>query len=424
MESAPVNWLNVLGALSRNAKLYLGFCAFVGGIIPGGIVLGIWATLFNLYLLQIGLGKDLIGLIIQMEFLGHGLLVFPFAILSDIIGHKKIFYLSMMIAILAIGAMLFETSPLLLLMFAFALGVGRGAHAVVGSPFMVANSEPRDRAHLYSLSQMISQLLFMVGAFSAGFVPLALTARLGIFASPEDAYREILLLTLPLMALSLLPIRLIKKRPDEYPQKASLRNISSHAVIGVLVLTQGLYALGFAFVQPLLNVFFAEKFDASTEQVSLVFSLGALVATFSALATPTLVNRLGRVRAVVVAQIMASFFYVAMPFMVSLGAVAALYFLRQMTFSMSAPIRQMFSMEVVQVRERASTEGLLHFVFDVSAAVPAALAGAMMMRSDYASPFVIGGVLQLVAAVAFLRYFIEKARPKEVTSLPSLVSVR
>jgi len=400
-----VSWFNVIDNFSRNAKLYLAFAGTVGGVIPGGIVLGIWTVLFNLYLLQAGVSFAMIGLMIQLQFLGHGLLVFPFGVLSDAIGRKNTFYLATTLAIISSGLILLTLNPIALLIFSFFLGAGRGAHGVVAGPFMAENSEPRDRTYLFSLSQMISLIFFMIGALVAGFLPGLLALVIGPSASGLDAFRSTLFLTLPFMMLAMLPIHMIKERPRVGIRGFTLKNIKSRKIIGMLLLTQGLYALGFAFIQPLFNVFFVGGYEATTQQVGLIFSIGAAIAAFAAFGTPMLARRLGMVNSVFIGNTVAGLALFMMPFMSVLGPIAGLYFLRQITFSISAPIRQMFSMNIVKPEERGSTEGLQHFVFDVSAAVPPALAGAMMMRNDFFTPFILAIPLQMASSVLYLWYF-------------------
>lgn len=65
-----------------------------------GIVLWIWTVLFNLYLLQAGVSFGMIGLMIQLQFLGHGLLVFPFGVLSGAIERSRIRKVSRFIVVI------------------------------------------------------------------------------------------------------------------------------------------------------------------------------------------------------------------------------------------------------------------------------------------------------------------------------------
>ena len=60
----------------------------------------------------------------------------------------------------------------MLLMLAALGGMGEGFHAVAGAPFMMENSEPKERPHLFSLNASLMMFSFFVGSLSGGFLPL------------------------------------------------------------------------------------------------------------------------------------------------------------------------------------------------------------------------------------------------------------
>jgi len=387
--------------LGRNARLYLIYACFAGGVIPGGLVFGIWQTAFNLYLVRIGYDLDFVGSFQRVEWLGHGLLVFPFGLLADAIGRRFTFIFATLIGAAASGLLLTPVDPTWLLILSFILGAGRGAHGVAGAPFMADNSDPEERPLLFSLAQVLSTAMFMVGSLIGGYLP-------PLFGSGEPTiggFRLALFTTIPLLIVGLIPIYLVNERFVRTPFKGIARNIQSFSTIGLLVLTTGLTAIGLGFVLPLFNVFFAGRYEATVTQVGIIFALGGLFGLIGSLCAPMLTRRYGRVNTIFWGQIGSGLVLVLMGLSPVLWPAAVGFMLRHLFFGVAQPIRALFAMEVVRPEERASTEGLTHFIFDFPAGITVGLAGEMMARGNFSAPYLIATVLAGVAALIFLAYF-------------------
>ena len=165
--SAPSeSYLATLRRFSRNARLYLSYA------LLSGLGTGIWAVMFNLYMLREGFDLTFIGLFWMIDMLFHGLFAFPAGLIGDKIGRRKTFVIATALNIVARGALLFTLDPTNLLVLSAVAGIGEGFHAVAGEPFMMENSEPEERPHLFSLNSSFGMLSMFVGSLSGGFLPL------------------------------------------------------------------------------------------------------------------------------------------------------------------------------------------------------------------------------------------------------------
>src|SRR3972149_4783064 len=185
-------YIQTIGRFSRNAKLYLAYS------LSAGLGTGIWNVMFNLYLLRIGFDVSFVALYWLVDMFFHGLFAFPAGLIGDKIGRRKTFILATVINVVARGILLFTLDPTALILLAAVAGMGEGFHAVAGAPFMMENSEPEERPHLFTLDSSLQMLSTFVGSLSGGLLPLFWAGILTVPALDPAAARWTLVLALPL----------------------------------------------------------------------------------------------------------------------------------------------------------------------------------------------------------------------------------
>ncbi|MBI2287808.1 MAG: MFS transporter, partial [Chloroflexi bacterium] len=161
-----VNYVNNVRKFSRNARLYLAYS------LAEGLGSGIWTVMFNLYLLWLGFDVAFVGLLVAIEMLFHGFFAFPAGLIGDKIGRRRTFFLATTMVIIMRLATLFTLNPTALIILTSFRGMGEGFHAVTGAPFMMENSEPEERPHLFSINSSFDMFSRFVGFLSAGLLPL------------------------------------------------------------------------------------------------------------------------------------------------------------------------------------------------------------------------------------------------------------
>ena len=245
------DYVRHLQGFSRNAKLLVLRTPF------SGLSVSMWRLLFYLYLLALGHDTLLVARLASLNWLCHGLAVIPSGILSDLFGRRRIFLISYAGNVLATAALVMLTDPSALLVVAAIQGVFEGGHAIVGPPFMVEQSRPDERVHLFSMAGFLSVGAASIGSFAAGVLPVAFGHLLGL--GPEDAFplRASLACAIPVMLVSMVPIYLI----DEAWQRIDVRrwweSFESYGTIGMLAFTEFGAGLALGMTAPFFNVFFA-----------------------------------------------------------------------------------------------------------------------------------------------------------------------
>ncbi|MFQ5693185.1 MAG: MFS transporter, partial [Nitrospinota bacterium] len=390
----------------RNARLLLLRGPFLG------VGLGVWNLLFNLYLLALGFEPVFVAKMIAVNWLLHGLAVIPAGMLSDLFGRRTTYLVSYSANLLSKVMLLITLNPAWLLAVNAFSGAAEGFHAIVGPPFLTEQSRPEERVHLFSADSVLKTGSNFLGSLGAGVLPLAVAFTVGIGPGSAWAFRGALFLSLPFMLGALIPIYLIR----EDWQRLSLRKwwgaVRSYRHIGMLALTSALMSVGLGATAPFFNVYFASKLHASTENIGLVFSLGALAVAGGTLLTPLLVGRWGKVNTIVWVRA------AGIPFVVLMGMTddflwAAAFFLLVLvligsvfpTLGMVDPVYQLFPMEIVQPAERGTTNGVIHAFKEFPTAIGSAVAGFFISRNLWFPPFWIAAICYAVSFVIYFAYF-------------------
>ena len=164
-QSSIRDYLGKIRMFSRNARLFLL------ATVLAGFAWGIWEVLFNLYLLDLGYHEDFIGYMFLLSGLASGLAAFPAGIISDKIGRKKSLLIGTTVGSISNAILVFTSNPILLLTVNLFGGLVGVLSWVAQAPFMMENSEPEERTHLFSMSFTAFLVSNTAGSFAGGVLP-------------------------------------------------------------------------------------------------------------------------------------------------------------------------------------------------------------------------------------------------------------
>jgi MFS family permease len=411
-------YVNRLGTLSRNAKLYLVATVFQG------LGSGIWAVLFYLYLNlhEVGFQMNFIGNMFTVGAIATGLIALPAGLLCERIGPKKAILMGLMANLVNLAQIL-VLQPTNLLAASITSGLVGTLASVAATPFMVENSSMEERTYLFSFQSALSITMAVVGSLIGGFMPDLFNLSMGLptgLNGSAAGYRISLAISIALSLAVVFPVLLVKQRKRYEQQRMvdflRLRNIKSSRTIIKFMIPTALTGLGAGFVIPLVNPFFKQRYNAGPEQVGVISSLGNITLGIATLVTPALSKRMTRVRFVVLCQ------YLSMPFIMltslspNLTWAGGSYIVRTSLMNMAGPIGTTFQMESVTAEERATTNGLMVMSDQIPRATTATISGAMMTGSDFFTPFLIMTIVYLVSSSLYFTFFRNAEAKKPNTS--------
>ncbi len=174
------------------------------------IGMGIFMTLYNLYLRDLGYSELTNGNVIALTALAQTIFLVPAGLLSDRIGRKKVMVFGVLIATLTLlGRAVFEWETLLLVL-AFGSGAFMSFIQVSMIPWMAENSNEKQRVHLFSFHFALMMAANVIGNLFGGIFSDFFT-YIGGF-QPLISLRITLIIGVCFFFTGLIPMLLMKEK--------------------------------------------------------------------------------------------------------------------------------------------------------------------------------------------------------------------
>lgn len=390
---------------------WLYFAVFVRSLATGmiGVLLGI-------YLSELHLGVDAIGVIVGVGLGGAALATLLATLYADRAGHRK----TLMLITLAsfAGAVLLIVSTHILVLGVAALvgmvnGMGRdrGAALVVEQAALPATASDRERTLVFAKYNVLQDIGHALGSLLAALPSvLQQNGMAGIAAFQVALAIYAALSVLPLLAYWRLSSTV------EAPRVSRTVTISRESR-SILWKISTLFAIdsvaGGFLTTALLSYFFHERFGVGIEAIGLLFFVARVANAGSHLAAAWLAKRIGLVNTMVFTHIPSSLLLATVPFMPTFPIAAALFVLREGLVEMDVPTRQSYVMAVVRPEERAFASGVTHLVRLGGWAVAPGIAGLLMTGGSLAVPLFVGAGMKIIYDLALWRAFRNQRPPEE-----------
>lgn len=391
-----------LGLFSKNARLFLMGTFFMGMGFSG------FMLLFNLYLKEMGFLESRTGNIITATTLGTLIMALPASVLIRKVPIKRILLIITPIATFSYLVQVSTSTYHLIITGGFMAGLAAAFSWVASAPFFMRNSTKKERPYLFSMQFALMLVAGIMGSLLAGFLP-GIIERSGTV--PYLAYRYTLYIFACLVLIALLPYSMIKEKPVG---KVDKMKIHSWRLILKLFLPGLVVGIGAGLSIPFLNLYFKNVFQTGTSYIGILYSGQQLLMITGLLIAPVIAERIGKIRTVVVSQL------VSIPFLVVLGLttnfiLAIIAFLvRAALMNMAQPLFTNFAMEKVKHEEQAFTNALLVIAWTVGWGASASVGGFLIERFSYTIPFLSTSVLYLISTVIIFAFFRKEPKGKKI----------
>lgn len=355
--------------------------------------------LFNLYLKELGFAEGNIGNIISATTLGTVLMAIPASIIIRRFPIKRILLIATPIAAFSYFIQITVTQYHFIIAGGFAAGLAAVFSRVAAAPFFMRNSTTKERPYLFSMQFALFLVAGIIGNILGGFLP-GFIERTGMV--PYLTYRYTLLLFSGLVLVALVPIIMIEERA---PRPTERMRIHSGKLIIKLFLPNLAVGIGAGLSIPFLNLYFREIFQAKTSLIGIFYSMQQFLMITGLLVAPVVAERIGKVRTVVVSQL------VSIPFLIILGITRNLFlavvaFLVRAAFmNMAQPLFTNFAMEKVRHDEQSFTNALLVIAWTAGWGASASIGGMLIERFSYTIPLFTTSVLYLISTILIFTFF-------------------
>ncbi|MFJ7728260.1 MFS transporter [Neobacillus sp. NPDC097160] len=408
------NWAAQFKTYNRNIKL-----SFMANIFTQ-IGLGIFMVIYNFYIRKLGYTEAVNGQVIAMTSLATAIILVPAGLISDRFGRKKIFFYGILVS----GAVLllrgiFSTQGVLISL-AFTSGLTMAFLQVSGIPWLAENSTAEQRVNLFSLHFAFMTAANVVGNLLGGM----LTDLFSFFASDINSIRYTLIIGAVIYLFGIIPTTKFNELPKPKPtvKKASAlawKNDGMKLIV-LFAIAQLLIGFGAGLVIPYLNLYFADRFSASTTSIGLIISLGQAATALAMFIGPQVVKKVGDVKAVVYLQLASLPFLLLTAYTEHLWLAALGFLFRQALMNAGNPIQMSLMMSKVNDSMKGLANSVNQMVFNLGWAFMGPVSTGIVVKYGsywgYAYVFTITATLYLVGSVYFFLVFKGFSVKKEMSA--------
>ena len=387
---------------------------------------GFLSVVLLLYLAELGLDENRIGLLLTLTLIGDTIISLAITTTADRIGRKGMLIFGAVLVVFA-GALFASTSNFLLLLIAATVGVISPSGNEVG-PFLSIEQaalsqliSAERRTQIFAWYNLSGSFATALGALAGGVLAQSLQ---GAGISSLDSYRVIVIAyaamgaVLSFMFAWLSPAAEAPAAPKDLagtPPQARHRGRRIYDILGlprsgpVVLKLSALFSLdafaGAFILQSIVAYWFHVRYGVQPAALGGIFFGGNILAGISALSASWLARRIGLINTMVFTHVPSNVLLILVPLMPNLSLAIAMLLLRFSISQMDVPTRQSYTMAVVDPGERSAAGGVTSVARSAGSSLAPVLAGKLLSASMLNAPFFLAGGLKIVYDVLLYRSF-------------------
>jgi MFS family permease len=386
---------------------------------------GALSVILALYLAEIGLNDQRIGLLFTLTLAGDAVVTLAITTSADRLGRRRSLMLGAALMALAGTVFLITRQPALLLVAAI-IGVISPSGNEIG-PFLSIEQAGlsqilpgQRRTQVFAWYNLAGSLATAAGALCGGLLVQALQNG-GL--SRLEAFRTVLL-GYALCGLLLIVWFFYLSPGIEPSSDVEILSVRSrfglHGSGRIVFRLSALFALdafagGFV-IQSIVAYWFYTRFGLSPAALGTIFFAANVLAGVSALLAARIAARIGLINTMVATHLPSNALLCLVPLMPTLPLAIVVLLLRFSISQMDVPTRQSYTLAVVSPDERSAASGVTAIARSVGASISPWLSGLLLAAGFYAAPFLLAGGLKITYDLLLYRSFRVLKTPEEVAA--------
>ena len=359
-----------------------------------------------------GIPADLMGIVITLMGVSTFVASIFLGVVADVYGRKMLLVGGNVLASFIIAFFAVTTDPLLLLIAAILEGISEAAILTSSSALLADKTDNEKRTTVFSLYGFAQSIAFGLGSFA---VPALLIFELFGFTNKESHMLLYILIAILSLISTLLMLkvteskRLKKSRTsylDLFPRK-------SKNVLLKYTLSSAVLAFGAGMVVPLMTLWFHLQYGISDAISAPILAVSSMLIALATLISPFLAKKFGLIKAIVITQIVSTFFMLLTPLSPDYALAGFVYSIRALLMNMASPLSQSMIMGLVAEDERGAASGVSGALWRLPNALSTFIGAWLMGLGLLAEPFFIAGLLYVVSIILFWHYFGKVKMPEE-----------
>ncbi len=374
-----------------------------------GLADGVVSIALATYLTHLGFGAFEVGAIVTGTLLGSAAVTLAVGLLGYRWSRRRVLLgASLLMMLTGIGfAGLTDFWPLMVVAVAGTLNPSSGDVSVflpTEQAALAHTVEGPGRTTMFAWYNLVGSLAGAAGALLTG-IPAILALHGGM--PLLRAERAVFVFYAACAVIAALVYRRLSPSLEVHPAKLGRAPLAeSRAIVLRLAALFSLDSFGGGFVvQSLLVLWLYRRFQLDERTTAAVFFVAGTLSAFSQVLSPWVAARIGLIRTMVYTHLPANVFLVLAGLAPTAPLAIAFLLLRMAVSQMDVPARQAFVMAVVPPEERAAASTVTNVPRSLAAALAPLIAGALLEKTTFGWPLVIGGTLKAVYDVILLLQF-------------------
>jgi MFS family permease len=400
------DWKAQFRTFNRNIKL-----SFMMNIFTQ-IGMGIFMVIYNFYIRNLGFTEAVNGKVIAMGSLATAIILIPAGLASDRFGRKKVIFLGIIFSGITLFARSIIDQQDQLIALSFIGGLAMAFFQVSSIPWLAENSTSEQRVNLFSIHFAMMTAANVVGNLLGGI----LTDLFSLFVSDLNSIRLTLIIGTFIFLIGAIPATKFKEHQRKLPErrKTSISpkwNWKSEGIKIIILFAVANLLIGFGsgLVIPYLNLYFADRFKASTSSIGIIISLGQAATAVAMFIGPLIVKRIGEVKAVVTLQLFSLPFLLLTAYTEHLWLAIIGFLFRQALMNAGNPIQMSLMMSKVNDSMKGLANSINQMIFNLGWAFMGPVSTGIVVKYGsywgYSYVFSITASLYLIGSLYFYIVF-------------------
>lgn len=390
--------------------------------------MGITQLLRVIYLLRLGAGLELIGVLYASGSLLFGVMGLPSGAIGTRLGARRALVLGAVVLAAGLGLLpLTEIVPPALraawpVVAELVTTVGWSLLIVNSVPILVATTPPEHLRAAYALREALMGFANLIGLVLAGLLPELFAALLQTTTAQPAPYRYGLLVSLGLGGVAVFLVTRTGALAESRPAGAGRAPRGLSRPILLLLLCGFLNQGGVAACRVFTYAYMDTAFAMPTSAIGIINGAGMALAVFAALNSTRLARRFGSGQAMIVASLALMLDLVMMALLPHWIAAAVGTIVVLGLFSLWMPAYQTLQMEFAEPGQRGIVSGAGFMALGLGFSMTSLVGGRLAAATGYPPLFLMGAGLALASALLmnYVRKLDSPAKRLENTVVASI----
>jgi MFS family permease len=379
---------------------------------------GVYAVLFNLYLLRLGYDLKFVSTVNAAGQLSFAVASLSAGLIGQRWGNRRTMIIGICLVLTGYGLLpmirfqLIALHSIWLTVTYILAWVGMATVIVNMIPFLMDATDLEERNYVFSMVGAVLSLSGFVGNLAAGSLPGFFARILGVSLNHPTPYRYPLLLAAVLVTPGLLAMLMTTRdggsgRQQEAGVEASLNEAAPAplGLIAMLMLVMLLTRTGEGAARTFFNVYLDAALQVPTALIATLSAVVQLLALPAALAAPVMITHLGLRRAIVLGNLFIACSLLPLALIARWEAVGLSLVGVIVMVSVTIPAFAVHHQEIMPPRWRTIMAGAATLARGLSWSSMTFAGGFMITNLGYRPFFLTGAALTATGGLLFWAYF-------------------